>query len=80
MGPRPSGRGTHNEGKSVLSEIARQWGRGRVAAERNPDKTDLEEALEASMGPRPSGRGTQLLARFDSRLVWRQWGRGRVAA
>ena len=57
----------------------RQWGRGRVAAERS--EVDLGPyALFASMGPRPSGRGTPWVDYLNSTIATRQWGRGRVAA
>ena len=59
MGPRPSGRGTPKTLKPADESIRlRQWGRGRVAAERGKPLAGGLWA-PASMGPRPSGRGTR---------------------
>ena len=58
MGPRPSGRGTRLPVFFEHGFEVRQWGRGRVAAERGGLRLDLDPSKGASMGPRPSGRGT----------------------
>ena len=70
MGPRPSGRGTldRTAGGAVLP--MRQWGRGRVAAERGV-RGYGRPAYMASMGPRPSGRGTRLVGAMFPFIVFR---------
>ena len=67
-------------GAPKVHTVERQWGRGRVAAERLRKPVRTDNGQLASMGPRPSGRGTWQGRRRLARGRWRQWGRGRVAA
>ena len=80
MGPRPSGRGTMGLDKINAPVGKRQWGRGRVAAER----TRLADRY-CTQAVRQWGRGRVAAERaitLDDSIMaaTRQWGRGRVAA
>ena len=62
MGPRPDGRGTVIRLPPLDSIIWLQWGRDRMAAERELALFGLNAHGVASMGPRPDGRGTTSMA------------------
>ena len=81
MGPRPSGRGTLHAGwEETLRNLRRQWGRGRVAAERRKASETSVDVPSVNGAAAEWPRNDYWFRTHKDMLQMRQWGRGRVAA